>query len=270
MCEYQTAGKLGCKIDLTYNKEHIPNGYVLSIADYQCWIKRLRQHLKRHDPEYKSFKYYIGGEYGPTTGRPHYHIIIIGWEPKDLEYWKDSKTGYPMYKSETIEKTWRNGFCTIEPLTPETVSYATRYTNKKSGKEKSNKGIPEFQRQSQRIGLEYWNKFKDDIKSDTGIWIKKENKAKLVKIPRYFKKLWEKENPVEYELFIDWSIEKQEKQQKEILSKTDKTKIEYLKSQAESAKIIYQLLKRQNLDVEQQYKETNDNIKQTIKKRLTG
>ena len=83
LCEWKTSGKKGCKIDLTYNKENVPDDYKLSIADYQSWIKRLRTHLKRHDPEYKGFSYYIGGEYGPSKGRPHYHIIIIGWEPSD-------------------------------------------------------------------------------------------------------------------------------------------------------------------------------------------
>lgn len=270
LCEYQTSGKIGCKIDLTYNKENIPNGYVLSIADYQNWIKRLRMHLKRHDETYKGFKYYIGGEYGPTTGRPHYHIIIIGWEPTDQEFWKKSKTGYDMFKSETIEKTWGKGFCTIEPLTAETVSYATRYTHKKACKEKSNKGVKEFQRQSQKIGLDYWNIYKNDIKSDTGIWLKKQDKAKLVKIPRYFKKLWQIEEPVTYELYIEYTTMKQEQQEKEILSKTDKTKIEYLKTQVETSKIIYNMLKRHNLDTDSQNKAINDNIKETIKKRLTS
>lgn len=269
MCEYETAGKKGCKIDLTYAPEYVPDGYVLSIADYQKWIKCLRMHLKRHDPEYKGFKYYIGGEYGPTGGRPHYHIIIIGWEPNDLEYWKDSKTGYPMYKSETIQnKTWKKGICTIEPVTPETVSYATRYTNKKSGKAKTNKGIPEFQRQSQNIGLNYWNLHKEEIKEDTGIWIKKKNKAKLVKIPRYFKKKWQEENPVEYEYFIDWSIWNQEKEQKKKMDRTDKSLIDQIKDNVETSKIIYNLLKRENLDTDEQLYYANKNTKQARKKLL--
>lgn len=270
LCEYKTAENRGCKIDITYNKENVPDGYVLNYADQQSWIKRLRQHLKRHDPEYKGFTYYIGLEYGPTTGRPHAHIIIIGWEPTDQIFWKLSNTGYPMYKSETIDMTWGKGFCTIEPLTAETVSYATRYTNKKSGKAKSNKGVPEQQHQSQGIGKKYWELYKEEIINDTGIWIKKKDKARLVKIPRYFTKMWQKENPVQYELFMDWKTHQQEEQQKEIMSKTDKSLIDYLKDKVETSKIIYEMLKRQYLDTDEQNRAINDNIKQMIKKRLTG
>lgn len=270
LCEYKTSGRKGCKIDLTYNAKNVPKGYVLSKADYQGWIKRLRTHLSRNDKNFKGFKYYIGGEYGPEKGRPHYHIILIGWEPEDIKFWKYSKTGYEMYRSKLIEKTWNKGFCTIEPLTAETVSYATRYTNKKSGKAKTNKGIPEFQQQSQGIGLNYWIQNKDEIINDTGIWIKKQDKAKLVKIPRYFRKKWQEENPVQHELFIDWKTQRQEQQQKEIMQNTDKPIIDYLKDQVETSKIIYDMLKRQNLDTDEQRQANNDNIKELLKKRLTG
>lgn len=270
LCEYKTAGQKGCKIDLTYNRENVPDEYVLKISDYQNWIKRLRMHLQRHDPEYKGFTYYIGGEYGPSKGRPHYHIIIIGWEPSDQYFWKLSNTGYEMYRSDTIEKTWKKGYCTIEPLTAETVSYATRYTHKKSGKEKENKGIPEFQRQSQNIGLKYWEENKEEIINDTGIWLKTKDKAKLVKIPRYFRKKWQEENPLQYEMFIDWEMSRNEKLEREEMSKTDKTRLDYMNDKIESSKFIYSLLKRQNLDAQQEYQEANDNIKQEIQKRLTG
>lgn len=265
ICEYETNGKKGCKIDLTYNPEHVPEGYVLKKSDYQSFIRRLRMHLKRHDPEYKGFTYYIGGEYGEKYGRPHYHIIIIGWEPTDLEEIGLSNTGYPMYRSSTIDQNWttgkgksksNNGFATIEPLTMETVSYATRYTNKKSGNAKINKGVPEFQAQSQRIGLKYWNLHKEEIKNDTGIWIKKKDKAKLVKIPRYFKKLWAEENPIEYEMYIDWETKRMDNITKEKLAQTDKPISDYIKDNAESSKIIYQLLKRNSIETHQQ---ANDN-----------
>lgn len=265
ICEYQTNGKKGCKIDLTYNPDHVPDGYVLKKSDYQGFVRRLRTYLSRHDKNYTGFKYYIGGEYGETYGRPHYHIIIIGWEPSDLEQIGLSNTGYPMYRSSTIDQNWttgkgksksNNGFATIEPLTVETISYATRYTNKKSGKAKINKGVHEFQAQSQRIGLEYWNLYKKDIKTDTGIWIKKKDKAKLVKIPRYFKKLWAEENPIEYEMYTDWEMLRMENIMKNELALTDKPLINYIKDKVESSKFIYQLLKRNSIETHQH---ANDN-----------
>ena len=177
---------------------------------------------------------------------------------------------FQLFRNGTVEKTWGKGYCTIEPLTAETVSYATRYTHKKSGKEKTNKGVPEFQRQSQKIGLEYWEQNKDEIINDTGIWLKTKDKAKLVKIPRYFRKKWEEENPLQYEMFIDWEMSRNEKLEREEMSKTDKTRLDYMNDKIESSKYIYTLLKRQNLDIQQDYQEANDNIKREIEKRLTG
>ena len=65
-------------------------------------------------------------------------------------------------------------------------------------------------------------------------------------------------------------MSRNEKLEKEEMSKTDKTRLDYMNDKIESSKYIYTLLKRQNLDAQQEYQEANDNIKQEIQKRLTG
>lgn len=256
ICEQKTGNQQGFKLDLTYNKQCIPEDYCLKKSDVQTLIKRIRQQLKR-DGETRKFKTIIAGEYGPKRGRPHYHIIFIGWMPDDLEYDKDSETGYPMYKSEFINSKWYKiinnkeinaGFATCQPITAETISYVTRYTNKKSGKAKSNKGISEYINFSKNIGRKYWELNKEIIKEDLGIWIKKGDKANLQEIPRYYKKLWQQENPVEYELFIDYQELQQQKAEEQRKKSTDKTKLDYMKTQTETSLIVLNMLKRSSLE----------------------
>ncbi len=233
MCEFFMK-PYGVKIDLTYAPKYVPDGYKLKKSDYQSFINRLRTHLKRTDPNFTGFKYYIGGEYGPVGGRPHYHIILVGWQPSDMKYWKDSKSGFPMYTSELIENKWGMGICTVEYLTPETVSYTTRYTRKKSGNAKVNAGVPEFQAQSQGIGIEYWAINKEKIKDNLGIWIKRGDKADIAPIPRAFKKQWKLENPIEYECFCDWQMLTNERIENERKKRSNLSKIEYLHNCAET------------------------------------
>lgn len=248
MCEWKTSNQQGCKIDLTYDPEHCPKKYILVKADYQTFIKRLRTDLSRNEPNFNGFKYYIGGEYGPKGGRPHYHIIISGWMPKDMKYWKNSKTGYPMYKSDYITQKWGMGICTVEPINAKTISYVTRYTNKKSGAAAIHKGVPEFQAQSQNIGKKYWEINKRQIIDNLGIWIKKDEKAILCPIPRYYKKMFKKEYPIEYELYLDFMERHNEAIEKARQEHSNMSKIEYLENRTETASILLKQLKRDYLE----------------------
>lgn len=48
------------------------------------------------------------------------------------------------------------------------------------------------------IGANYWRENKEKIKRNKGIFLKIKDKINLKPIPRYFKKLWEAENYIEY------------------------------------------------------------------------
>lgn len=54
--------------------------------DIKLWLKRCRKNF----PDLQGkWKYFIVGEYGPTTNRPHYHGLIYGLEPKDYKAFFD-------------------------------------------------------------------------------------------------------------------------------------------------------------------------------------
>ena len=81
MHEFETNDKVGEFITLTYNNENLPKGKTLDHEDVKLFFKRLRRKIERRTG--KRIRYFICGEYGPKTKRPHYHAIIFGYAFQD-------------------------------------------------------------------------------------------------------------------------------------------------------------------------------------------
>lgn len=128
----------------------------LSVRDTQLFFKRLRKFF----PDRK-IRYFLAGEYGPKTNRPHYHAIIFGLtlsDFSDLRVHDFNNLGQPRYKSATFQKIWGKGFCILAPVNWNTCSYVSRYTMKKifkSDKPDEYVGgrIPPFCTMSRRPGI---------------------------------------------------------------------------------------------------------------------
>lgn len=101
-------------LTLTYNDWHLPlvdsvdpaTGEFIQLAalskrDIQLWLKRLRKAY----PEFP-IRYYIAGEYGAKTSRPHYHAIVFGLPLDDLCLYQSSEDGNNYYISPKLQKTW--------------------------------------------------------------------------------------------------------------------------------------------------------------------
>lgn len=83
-------------LTLTYNNRAVPRVFdkdtgeefkSLKKQDFQLVLKRFRQHYCRERGISKvDWKYFMCGEYGPTTLRPHYHVIFFGLKPDDLSF----------------------------------------------------------------------------------------------------------------------------------------------------------------------------------------
>ncbi len=232
------------------------------------------------------------GEYGPTKGRPHYHQIIFNWIPNDLVEKEISKDGYPLYKSKTLQKIWGKGFVLIGMISFESASYVARYTMKKAGlaktkrvyydaceyneetknfemktKYKTEKGEiePEFitMSTSPGIGYCYFIKNQESIIKNNGLLIKVKGKVKLKSIPRYYRKIMERQNWKKYE---KWKYENQkqadEKQKKLVNSyKLPEEMIFELKVQfvnnifLDTIRNKFNLLKRNNILYDEETKE---------------
>lgn len=81
MLEMMTYDSHSSFCTITYDDEHLPSGGSLSPRHFRLFTMRLRNYIKRHDG--RSLRYFGIGEYGDDTHRPHYHLILFGFDPAD-------------------------------------------------------------------------------------------------------------------------------------------------------------------------------------------
>lgn len=119
-----TLHEKNCVVTLTYDPEHLPVGGTLCKRDVQLFLKRLREHIAP-----TKVRYFGCGEYGAHGMRPHYHLIIFGWCPDDLQFFQKDKSGHvrSYYISPTISKLWQKGYCLIDKSVD---AYSGRYCAK--------------------------------------------------------------------------------------------------------------------------------------------
>jgi len=97
--------------------------------DVQLFVKRLRKDQDARG--LAKIRYYLVGEYGDQTKRPHYHAAIFGEDfTDDRTEWRTSGDNR-LYRSSRLEKIWGMGHCEIGALTFESAAYVARYIMKK-------------------------------------------------------------------------------------------------------------------------------------------
>lgn len=129
-------------ITLTYNDSNLPSDGLLRPEHTQLFLKKLRNRIYP-----QKIRYYLVGEYGDKTLRPHYHAIIYG-----LNQYIAGGSDCLMVngKEGIIRETWTLGGSVIGDVNINSISYVAGYVTKKL-KEKKLDG--EFQRMSLRPGL---------------------------------------------------------------------------------------------------------------------
>ncbi|QXN75161.1 replication initiator protein [Microvirus mar33] len=194
-CEYETDTTWRDKcwfITLTYDDDHIPhtpNGLcTLRKKDVQDFIKRLRYHHLSWD-----IRYYVSGEYGSHTYRPHYHMIIFNLPIDDLQVY--SRGENPLFTSRFIDGVWRNGSCKIGELTYQSCAYTARYTMKKifNGNKYALQDLgiePEFSLSSRRpaIGFRFLQSHYEEVLKYEKILVPPsgDNPPRNLPLPPYF------------------------------------------------------------------------------------
>lgn len=185
-------------ITLTFADQNLPASGSVSKDDTTKFMKRLRKELAP-----KKIRFLAVGEYGDKLQRPHYHALIFGHEFPDRELHGYSKSGEKMYRSPTLEKVWKYGYSTVQDFSYKNAAYCARYATKKitgrKAKDHYQGRHPEFHVQSNRpgIGQLFYKHYADDIyPHDTVVINGKEHK-----VPRYYDKLLDKDNPRELELY---------------------------------------------------------------------
>lgn len=81
--------------------------------------KPLQDFLKRFRRDGTEVRYFACGEYGGITRRPHYHALLFGHDFREKA------------KHKKLVDNWKNGFISVDPLTPASVMYVCGYAQKK-------------------------------------------------------------------------------------------------------------------------------------------
>ena len=197
-----------CFLTLTYDNEHLPENGSVSKADFKRWIKNFRESVRRATGSV--IRFFGCGEYGSKFKRPHYHLIVFGYCPKDLQFLKITRNGDILYTSPFLQKKWPYGFHTIGEVTFDSCAYVARYCTKKYMGKHPEKYYgelePEFVHMSRRngIGYEWFKKFHKDVyPNDVFIF-----KGKKFRPPIYFDTLLKK---LDLEEYHEVKLEREEK-----------------------------------------------------------
>lgn len=175
-------------LTLTYDDAHLPEDRSLRYSDFQKFMRALRKHAKD-----RKIRFYMSGEYGGETGRPHYHAIVFNWDFPDKLYFKKSRE-FRIYTSKLLSELWPHGNHWIGSVTFESAAYVARYCLEKITGDLAEQHYqgrtPEFNKSSNRpgIGAPWLSRFMTDVYPNGMVVVN----GKLAKAPRYYDKLFKR------------------------------------------------------------------------------
>lgn len=191
-----------CFLTLTYDENNLRSDQSLHKEDFQKFFKRLRKQLYPQSP-----RYYMCGEYGETTNRPHFHACVFGYRPHDLTIYKTNASGHVLYNSKSLQKIWTAGHAVIGELTFESAAYVARYVLKKvNGKQAEQhyqhmnaygeiiQKLPEYNQASLKpaIGKTWLDKYGQYIQEHDFLVVN----GRKVKPPKYYDKKLHELQPI--------------------------------------------------------------------------
>lgn len=187
-------------VTLTYDDEFIPVDHSLRYVDFQLFMKRLRARYC----ERQRIRFFMCGEYGEVTSRPHYHACLFGVHFDDRVHFKRMRSGFSIYTSKILSELWPFGHCSIGDVSFETVAYIARYIVKKRFGDVANEHShyryvddygevhyrePEFTHMSLKpgIGALWYAKYSEEVYPRDEVIIR----GKRMKPPKYYDNLLE-------------------------------------------------------------------------------
>lgn len=175
---------------LTYDEDHVP--WSLRPDHVWRWMKRLRKRVRARDSALVTtppvgVRFFLSGEYGEQSGRPHYHAILFNVCCADKK-----KLAGDLWTSDELTSTWKLGEVVCGDVTAASAAYTAGYAIKKvgeSGCEVSPDGevrVAPFMRCSRRpgIGLPWLRTYAADLVH--GYVVTRDGQK--MPIPRYYRK----------------------------------------------------------------------------------
>ena len=200
--------------------------------DVQDFMKRLR----RAFPDDKC-RFYAAGEYGGTTFRPHYHLILFGLHIPEGDFipFGKSETGDQYFVLPKLQELCPFGFSSIEPANEYTFKYCANYVTKKLGvhpnKYYTDQGLdPPFNLMSRKpgIGAQYLIDHPEIMDNDR-IVIGTSRGSYEFCPPRYFKKSYKEVFTDRYAEHVSIVAKASEDRREAIEKKTGLGYTDYLK-----------------------------------------
>lgn len=267
-------------VTVTYNDYHVRTSYyadpdtgeatpslTLSKRDHQLFLKRLRERF----PD-DHIRFFMCGEYGPSTWRPHMHYIIFGLHLTDLRLDRCQR-GHNVYKSPALERVWSErivsrdllgneisssydpiGFVEVMDVSWAACSYVARYIMKKQlgpdGRDFYRTfGLePPFVLMSRNPGLgRQWYDDHPDIDEFAYINLKTEKGGLKFTPPRYYVDLFERDHHEESEVFKANRLRMAENSVRAKLERTDLSYLEYLAVEEDKLQRRTASLKREEI-----------------------
>lgn len=115
-------------LDLVYSIES--RASELLLRDVQLWLKKLRKRVAEFFPDTR-LRYYLVGEYGDFTGRPHYHALVFNLPPMFVGKDEMELTQFPdgvfVDESMAVAKCWRGGLVHVGSVTGASIYYVVKY-----------------------------------------------------------------------------------------------------------------------------------------------
>ena len=238
--------KKGIFLTLTYDNDNIAwscfdyDGFplygTLVKKDCQLFLKRLRK-------EFSDFKlrFYLAGEYGSKTQRPHYHAIIFGLSIDDIGdcvVHGVNELGQKYYISDRIRKVWKNGNILVANVSWKTCAYVARYVTKKlNGCMQDERyellgQLPEFSLMSRKpgIGAYYLENHPNCLDFDS-INISTPDGGLKIRIPKYYLNKLELIDKERYDMICNERRKFAEDSMILKLQKTDLQYVQYLENE---------------------------------------
>lgn len=144
--------------------------------DVQLFLKRLRKTLSKMDTP-PHIKYFIAGEYGSDTHRPHYHGIFF-----NLPYENKTVSG-SMKLKKLIFDAWNMGEIDIGEASPASIHYVSGYIMSKDTVPIGAELPFSLMSKNPAIGIGYMKNYRYHLNKKTYETVQNGNKTKL---PRYY------------------------------------------------------------------------------------
>jgi len=201
-------------ITLTYDDENLPPGGKLVYEDFQKFIRALRK--KNFNPrtgDREPLGYFVTGEYGERTKRPHWHAILFNWRPPqtlrrsggqivtDVAFKYSTERGDRVYTSQTLSETWNKGLAEFGDVTFHSAGYCARYAAKKLVHGDDGHEYEPISKKSSKhaIGKKFLEKYWKDVFTHGYIILEDGSQTG---VPRYYEKWLKEHRPDDWSYYV--------------------------------------------------------------------